>query len=70
MEGAPDNHILRVTSLDNAVNADAKLTNWQETLDTVWTPVIDQLWNGDLTVKETLDEIQTGLEEMLDQGKE
>lgn len=69
MKGAPDNHILRVTSLDNAVNTDAKVTNWQETLDTVWSPAIDQLYNGDLNVKETLEQIQTGLEDMLEQGK-
>lgn len=65
MEGAPDNHILRVTSLENAVNVDAKLPNWQETVDTVWGPAIDQLYNGDLTVEETLAEIQKGLEEKM-----
>lgn len=69
MEGAPDNHILRVTSLDNAVNTDAKVSNWQETIDTVWTPAIDQLYNGDLTVEETLDQIQTGFEDMLKQAE-
>lgn len=69
MEGAPDNHILRVTSLDNAVNVDAKLTNWQETLDNVWTPAIDRLYNQDQDVKQTLEEIQSGLEEMMDSGK-
>lgn len=65
MEGAPDNHILRVTSLDKAVNVDAKLPNWQETVDTVWQPVIDKLYNGDVTVEEALEEIQAGLEEKL-----
>lgn len=69
MEGAPDNHILRVTSLYNAVNVDAKLTNWQETVDSVWQPAIDKLYNGDLTVKETLEKIQSGLEEMLESGR-
>lgn len=68
MEGAPDNHILRVTSLDNAINVDAKLPNWQETIDTVWTPAIDQLYNGDLTVDETLDGLQSGYEDMLSQN--
>lgn len=69
MEGAPDNHILRVTSLDNAVNVDAKLPNWQETMDTVWQPAIDKLYNGDVTVEEALDEIQSGLEEKLAENK-
>ncbi len=69
MKGAPDNHILRVTSLDNAVNADAKLPNWQETIDKVWSPAIDQLYNGDITVEEALKKIQTGLEEMLKEEK-
>lgn len=64
---APDNHILRVTTLDGAVNVDAKLPNWQETLDTVWWPTIDKLYNGDLTVEQTLDELQTGLTDMLEQ---
>lgn len=66
MEGAPDNHILRVTSLDNAVNVDAKLANWQETLDTIWSPAIDQLYNGDIDVKETLELLQSELERMLE----
>ena len=65
MEGAPDNHILRVTSLDNAVNVDAKLPNWTETMDMVWQPAIDKLYNGDVTVEEALEEIQAGLEEKL-----
>jgi multiple sugar transport system substrate-binding protein len=65
MKGAPDNHILRVSSLDDAVNMDAKLPNWQETLDTVWQPAIDALYNGDKTVDETLDTLQSGLEKML-----
>ncbi len=65
MEGAPDNHILRVTSLENAVNVDPKLPNWDETADTVWTPAIDKLYNGDQDVEATLKELQNGLEEML-----
>ncbi len=65
MEGAPDNHILRVTSLDNAINADPKLSNWQETLDMTWQPVIDQLYNQEITVEEALDQLQTGLEEKM-----
>ena len=69
MKGAPDNHILRVTSLDNALNMDAKLTNWQETLDIAWAPSIDKLYNGDVSVEDALNEIQTGLEDMLEQGK-
>lgn len=68
MEGAPDNHILRVTSLDNAINVDAKLPNWQETIDTVWSPIIDQLYNGDITVNEALEELQSGFENMLNQN--
>lgn len=69
MEGAPENHILRVTSLDNALNVDAKLTNWQETIDNVWQPAIDRLYNQDQDVDQTLSELQSGLEEMLDSGK-
>lgn len=68
MEGAPDNHILRVTSLDNAINVDAKLPNWQETIDTVWSPIIDQLYNGDITVNEALEELQSGFENMLNKN--
>ena len=62
---APDNHILRVTTLDGAVNVDAKLPNWQETLDTAWSPVIDKLYNKDITVEEALDELQANLTDML-----
>lgn len=62
---APDNHILRVTTLEGAVNVDAKLPNWQETLDTAWQPVIDQLYNQELSVDEALDALQENLTEML-----
>ena len=65
MKGAPDNHILRVTSLENAVNVDPKLPNWQETADTIWSPAIDKLYNGDQDVDATLKELQSGLEDML-----
>jgi|GEM_PF-857272 len=65
---APANHMLRVTSLEGAVNVDAKLPNWQETLDTGWQPAIDQLWNGDTTVDETLQTLQTNLTNMLSQN--
>ncbi len=68
MKGAPDNHILRVTSLDNAVNVDAKLPNWQETLDSVWGPAIDALYAGNATVDETLATLQAGLEQKLEEA--
>lgn len=62
---APDNHLLRVTTLDGATNLDAKLPNWQETLDTVWYPTQDKLQNGDITVDEAIAEWQAGLEAAL-----
>lgn len=65
---APDNHILRVTTLDGAVNVDAKLPNWQETLDTAWSPVIDQLYNGDIDVATALDNLQASLTDMLEKS--
>ena len=67
---APDNHILRVTSLDGAVNVDAKLPNWQETLDTAWYPVIDQLMNQDITVDDAVAALQKNLEDMLAKAAE
>ncbi len=40
-------------------------SNWQETLDMTWQPVIDQLYNQEITVEEALDQLQTGLEEKM-----
>ena len=70
MEGAPENHVLRVTSLEGAVNVDAKLPNWQETLDSVWSPAIDALYAGNASVDETLETLQSGLEQKLEEAKQ
>ena len=70
MEGAPENHVLRVTSLEGAVNVDTKLPNWQETLDSVWSPAIDALYAGNASVDETLETLQSGLEQKLEEAKQ
>lgn len=65
---APDNHIIRVTTLEGSVNCDAKLPNWEETIDTAWNPVMDQLRNGDIDVNQALDLLQTNLTDMLEKN--
>jgi len=65
IEGAPEHHILRVTSLEKSVHNDAVLVNWEEILSKAFTPVIDQLLNNTITPEDAATEMQADFEEML-----
>ena len=69
VEGAPENHYLRVSSLDYAEHNDALLTNWEETLAKVFDPNIQLLLNNEQDAKTTAEKIHQGLEEMLKAAK-
>jgi multiple sugar transport system substrate-binding protein len=49
--GAPDNHMLRVSSLDYAMHNDAMLSNWEEIIAKYMEPSMQQLLNNDITGK-------------------
>ncbi len=68
IEGAPDNHIARVTSLDKSVHNDAMLVNWDEYLSKAFTPVMDQLLNNTITPEEAANKMQKNFEEIINKG--
>lgn len=69
IKGAPDNHILRVTSLEKSIHNDVMLANWSEYLTKVFTPVIEELLNNTITPEEAANKMQKGFEEILNKGK-
>lgn len=69
IEGAPDNHLLRVTSLEKAILVDPMFSNWDECMTKVYEPIMDQLSNGTITAEEAAKQIQNGYEELLKSKK-
>ena len=69
IQGAPENHMLRVTSLDDAIHNDVVLVNWQESISKVITPNMQLLLDNKQNAKTTADKIQDGLEKMLKEEK-
>jgi multiple sugar transport system substrate-binding protein len=67
--GAPDNHELRVTSLDYAITNDALLTNWEEMLATVVDPNMQLLLTNKQDAATTAAKIHAGMEAMLPEGR-
>lgn len=67
--GAPENHELRVTSLDYAITNDALLTNWEEMLATVFDPNIQLLLTNKQDPATTAAKIHEGMERMLEAGR-
>lgn len=64
-KGAPDNHIVRVTTLEKSIHNDAILVDWDEILTKVFTPNMDLLITNKQTPKETAKKIQEGLEQYI-----
>ena len=52
IEGAPINHILRVTSLEKSIHNDAMVPNWDEYLTKGFNPALEQLINNTITAEE------------------
>ncbi|QRN85277.1 sugar ABC transporter substrate-binding protein [Clostridia bacterium] len=67
--GAPDNHMLRVTSLDYAVHNDAMVTNWEETITKVVTPNMQLLLDNKQDAATTSKAIHDGLVRMLEEAE-
>lgn len=68
IQGAPDNHMLRVTSLEKSTHNDAMLVNWDEYLSKAFTPVMDQLLNNTITPEDAAAKMQKNFEEILNKG--
>lgn len=68
IQGAPDNHIARVTSLDKSTHNDAMLVNWDEYLSKAFTPVMDQLLNNTITPEEAANKMQKNFEDILNKA--
>ena len=64
-EGLPENHALRVSSIDYATNGYAMLTNWEEMMTKVLKPAFEELLSAKITPEECAERVQTQLEEML-----
>lgn len=69
VEGAPEHHALRVSSLDYAINKQAMLKNWDEMEQKIIIPNMQLLLNNEQDAKTTADKIQKGLEELLKESK-
>lgn len=65
IEGAPINHILRVTSLDKSIHNDAMLPNWDEYLTKGFKPTMDQLLTKKITGEEAARMLQKEFEALL-----
>ncbi len=65
IENAPEHHIIRVTTLDNAVHNDAVLENWEEILSKYFDPNIQLMITGGQSAQEAAEKIQAGFEEAL-----
>ncbi|MFV3012524.1 ABC transporter substrate-binding protein [Clostridium botulinum] len=68
IKGAPENHKVRVTTLDKAIHNDAVMVNWDESLTKVFNPNMDLLLTNKQSAKDTANKIQSGMEEMLKQN--
>ncbi len=69
VEGAPEHHSLRVSSLDYAVHNDAMLPNWEEILSKAFDPNMQLLLNNKQDAKTTAEKIHKQLEELLKESK-
>lgn len=65
IEGAPINHILRVTTLEKSIHNDAMLPNWDEYLTKGFNPVMDQLLTNQITGEEAASLLQKEFEALL-----
>jgi len=65
IKGAPDNHMLRVTSLEKSIHNDAMIVNWDEYLVKYYNPPMDKLANGTIKAEDAAKEVQEGFEKML-----
>ncbi|MBN2897343.1 MAG: sugar ABC transporter substrate-binding protein [Clostridia bacterium] len=65
IEGAPIDHILRVTTLEKSIHNDAMLPNWDEYLTKGFSPVMDQLLNNQISGDEAAAMLQTEFETLL-----
>lgn len=65
IEGAPENHILRVTSLEKSIHNDAMLTNWDEYITKVFDPAMQQLVNSTITAEDAAKQIHEGFDKIL-----
>ena len=63
--GSPEHAALRVTTIDNATNGYANLTNFIEMLDTVITPAYDRLLACTESPEDVATDIQQGMEALL-----
>lgn len=69
IKGAPDNHLLRVTSLEKSILVDPMFSDWDECMTKVYDPIMDQLANGTINGEEAAKQIQKGYEELLKNKK-
>lgn len=65
IEGAPENHMLRVTSLEKSIHNDAMLTNWDEYLTKGFNPAMEQLLNNTISAEEAASLMQEQFEQLL-----
>lgn len=65
IKGAPDNHMLRVTSLEKSIHNDAMIVNWDEYLVKYYNPPMDKLANGTVKAEDAAKQVQEGFEKML-----
>jgi len=63
--GMPENHKLRVSSIDYATNGYALTTNWEEMIAKVLKPAFDNFIANKITAEQCAQEVQKGLEELL-----
>lgn len=63
--GAPEHHILRVTTLDNSVQIDGFTVNWDEMVSKYFNPVLDQLFSNSITPENAAEQMQKGFEGLL-----
>lgn len=68
IKGAPENHKIRVSTLEKAIHNDAVMVNWDETLTKVFKPNMDLLLTNKQSPEDTAKKIQNGMEKMLKQN--
>ncbi|HBB27908.1 MAG TPA: hypothetical protein DC000_01415 [Clostridiales bacterium] len=65
IKGAPDNHMLRVTSLEKSIHNDTMLVNWDEFLVKAFDPPMQQFLNSTITAEEAAKQVHEGFEQLL-----
>ena len=68
VEGAPINHILRVSSLEKSIHNDGMLSNWDEYITKGFTPAMEQLLTNTISAEEAAAYIQEQFEALMASG--